>query len=426
MTVLQWIERITPFVGVGLIAITLVVLIFVLIRTIMINRRVGEQDFEIIESIKRDEHENIFFDLTVSNKAFSTNYLNTVGFIKGNVIQILSEIDIAIAPRTKYSLTFPMEVIESLTIKDATKYKNIKLFAENELGLKHESNGKLINKFLKRSYRANKRNERKLAKEERFETGNYNFGERIWLVIKLFFRPFYKLAKRTKQSTNIALKESEIRRIYKAEHDKIEKNLVLTTAKANELMIKEESYNENRTRETMLELLKQEKILEIENLKLEAYEKAFEQKKQEVLAISPKEEFEKYILKNPINYDEIETDVLKVLLKEIKEDIEQKNIKEKAKKKKAKKTIAKALEKETSVKDDLEEQPEEVKKEPVEIVEEKPKKEEIQPVKEKKKVKKEIDLYALKVTELKSMAREQGIKYYGTMKKAELIEALKK
>ncbi len=390
-SVLLWLKDLPleMYIIFGLLLIIFILFIVTIVKIVSINRRLGEQDFELLEAIVKDEEEVLLYDLTVSNKAFTTNYLNILGFKKGNVIQVLSESNTSIAPRTKHVTSIPMEQIEGLTIKGVNKFKKIRLFAENELGLRQESKGKLINKYLKRTFKENKRKERKNAKEERFETGNYNFGERLWLIVKLFFRPFYKLSQRTKTSTNMALKESEVRRIHKAEHDKIEKKLTLTTAKANELKIKEESYKENKTREAMLELLKQEKIYEIEQQKHAAYEEAFEEKRAEILAINPMEVFEEYLRENPINYDQIEADILKELLREA--ELREKHRKmieneEKQKEKEAAEEAKKAKAKEALVKEEPKEKPEvEEKLQEEEIIEEKEVKEE----KKKEEAKKE-------------------------------------
>ena len=180
-----------------------------------------------------------------------------------------------------------MAQIEQITIINEKKFKKVKLFAENEVGLRKELNPKLLNKYLSRRLKRHLKQAKADAKQKRFDTGNYKFYERIGLLIKLIFRPFYKLSQKMKYATNRTLKESEVRRLQKAEHDKVKYKLEETIAKTNELKIREEAFKENKTRETELELLKQEKIQQIEQLKKEAYEAAYEERKAVILAISP-------------------------------------------------------------------------------------------------------------------------------------------
>lgn len=92
--------------------------------------------------------------------------------------------------------------------------------------------------------------------------------------------------------------------------------------------------------------------------------------------------------------------------------------------KKQESTMDKALEKELPQKD-IEEDNKASKE--VKVKKQEPKKVEKELVKEVKKVKKEeaVDLNSLKVVELREMAKAKEIKGYSTMKKAELIDALK-
>ena len=68
---------------------------------------------------------------------------------------------------------------------------------------------------------------------------------------------------------------------------------------------------------------------------------------------------------------------------------------------------------------------EEVKEEKVEEKKEEPKKEKAPKKETKKEVKEEVDLESLTLTELKAKAKDAGVKGYSTMKKADLIAALK-
>ncbi len=391
---IEWLKQLPPefYITTGLLLLLLIFAISLLAVVVSVNRRLGKQDFEILESIVKDATGSMVFNFTVSNRSFSTNYINIIGFKNANITQILEEKNISIAPRTKSVSSFPMTLIESYTIETKGKFKKILLFAENEIGLRQETKAKLLNKYLKRRLKKIKKQARKDAKAKRFETGNYNFFERVGLIIRLFFRPLYKLFQLMKRSTNRSLKEIEVRRKQKAEHDKIERELSDTVAKVNEIKIIEESYKENKTRETILENLKQKKILEIEKLKQEAYDQAFEKKKEEILAIDSQAETDKYFAEHPLDYEEIEAKVKEEIKTEkqaqAKKDAEAKKQaeekaekleKEKLEKEKAEKALAEEKPKDEPQEEKLE-VPEDVIKKDLEEKEvkkvEKPKKEE--------------------------------------------------
>lgn len=315
---IEWIKQLTPefYIIVGFLLILFILLIIQIIRLTLVSRRLGTQDFKIIEAISKNDDGDLFLQITVSNLAFSTNNLNKIGFKNKSVIHVLSEVNKLIPPRNKHVEVFNMEHIESITITDKKKYKKVKIYAENDLGDKQQIKAKVTNKHLKLRHKENKKALRKAAKAERFDTGNYNFWERLGLILRLFGRPFYKLNRKIKRSTNNALKESEVRRKQKAEHDKIENELNQTAARTRNIQIEEESKRYNKTRETELELLKQQKVLEIEKRKRDKYLKAYEARKAELEAIDVDVEVEKHFDENPINYDEIDQEILAKASKE--------------------------------------------------------------------------------------------------------------
>lgn len=367
----NWLNSLEPefYIIVGLFFVLLIILVLLLIIILRVNERVGSQDFEILESIA-EQDKKYYYYITVVNKSLSPNFINHIGFNRGNVRHILEDKNNPVAPRNKYTTKFPMENILSITNENVKKFKKVSLFAENEIGLRKKAKPKQLNKFLKREFKKTKKAESLARKLERMESGNYSLGQRIILIIKLFFRPFYKLHIKIKFSTNKVLKESEIRRIQKSEHDKIELKLNETAAKVNEMRVKEETYRENRTRETELELLKQQKAYEIESLKQAELNKAFEKQKAKISAINVKEEVKKYFDKQPINLGE----------------------------------------------EKLKEKPLEVEKPVLEVLE--------SPQTNGKETIVEINYSELKVTELKEIAKERNIVGYSSLKKAELIELL--
>ncbi len=377
---LDWLQNLPPefYILFCFLSILLAFLIVILVKLIETNRRVGTQDFDILESISKDGEEYTYH-ITLVNKGFTSNQIDVIGITESNIRHILRQEEYHIGPRSKVIADISMDEIESL-FKEEKNHKKVYLFAENEIGLRNINKCKKLNRFLIHRKKEAKKAHRLAEKKERFETGTYNAWERTGLFIKLLFRPFYKLGVKIKHRTNLTLKESEVRRAQKAEHDKIKYKLEATLAKSNEIKIREEAAKENKTRETELELLKQEKVLEIESLKQKALMEAYEAKRQEIQNINPKKEVNKYFKENPINYDEIylteEMDDLKALdgVGEPEESYLENNKKEPKKEKK-----------------------EPVKQEPKETLEEKqePKKEATKEepkvsLKEKKEVKKEV------------------------------------
>ncbi|MCK9492961.1 MAG: hypothetical protein M0Q00_01190 [Acholeplasmataceae bacterium] len=328
---IEWIQQLTPefYVMIGFFVIVLIFVIIILAKIAKVNRRVGTQDFELLEAISKNEEDEVLYNITIVNKSFSSNHISIIGLNRLNVRHSLEERNTIVAPRNKYETKISMAQIEEITIINEKKYKKVKLFAENEVGLRKELNPKLLNKYLRKRLKRHLKQVKADAKQKRFDTGNYKFGERVGLLIKLLFRPFYKLSQKMKYATNRTLKESEVRRLQKAEHDKIKYKLEETIAKTNELKIREEAFKENKTRETELELLKQEKIQQTELLKKEAYEAAYEERKAVILAINPELEVKKYFEENPIDYEAIDKQVLDDLKQDnktygVKKDIDPK------------------------------------------------------------------------------------------------------
>jgi hypothetical protein len=301
---LEWLQTLSSefYVLSGFLFILLIFLIVILIKLIQTNRRVGTQDFDLLESISKDGLEYTYH-ITLVNKSFYSNQIDVIGLTEGNIRHILREEEYNVGPRSKITTNILMEEIESLFKEE--KYKKVSLFAENEIGLRNVDKCKKLNRFLKRRKKEAKKARKLAAKKERFETGTYNAWERTGLFIKLLFRPFYKLGVKIKHRTNLTLKEAEVRRAQKAEHDKIKYKLEATLARKNEIKVREEAAKENKTRETELELLKQEKALEIEALKQKTIVDAYDAKKKEIESINPEKEVKKYFKENPLNYDEI-------------------------------------------------------------------------------------------------------------------------
>jgi hypothetical protein len=287
---LEWLQALTPediivFSGILFLFVTSII---TLVRLSRIANRVGEQEFYIQESLLEIDSEQ-YINLTIINKAFSTNHINVVGVELRNVSHPLEEKLVMIAPRSKYQVRFNLNEIKKFVFASRKKYRKFRIYVENEIGLRKSIKPKINNRFMKRQYALLKRQERLEAKRVRFESGQYNFFERTGLVVGLIFRPFVKLRRHMVLSTNKTLRESEIRRQQKKEHDAIKYKLDQDEFELNEIRIREQSIKENRTRELELERLKKEKELEIERIKEASLKREFEENKAKIEAIVPEE-----------------------------------------------------------------------------------------------------------------------------------------
>lgn len=285
---LEWLQGLTPeeiIIFSGLLVL-FISSILIMMRLSRIANRVGEQEFYILESLLEIEGAH-YINLTIINKAFSTNHINVVGVELGNVSHPLEEKMVMIAPRSKYQVRFNLADIKPFVFSNRKKYRKFRIYVENEIGLRKSIKPKINNKFMKKAYLLSKRQERQEAKRIRFESGQYNFFERTGLIVGLIFRPFAKLRRHMVLSTNKTLRESEIRRQQKKEHDAIKYKLDQDEFELNEIRIREQSIKENRTRELELERLKKEKELEIERIKEATLKREFEENKAKIEAIDP-------------------------------------------------------------------------------------------------------------------------------------------
>lgn len=308
----EWLKNLTPefYITVGgLLLLTL----FSMIQLYRLNRianKVGEQEFYMKEMIQMIDGLT-YLHLTVINKSFSSNQINMISIARRNISKTIEEKTIMIAPRSKYNTNFLMDDLKPFVFANRKSYKKFKIYVENEIGLRKAIKPKYANKYLEKEFNKERHQMKLELKAKRFEQGTYNFGERVGLIIGLLFRPFKKMFQNMAYSTNKALKESEIRRQQKKEHDAIKYKLEETEAQLNSIRILEDALKVNKTRETELQLLKKEKELALEKIKQIAIKEAYEQAKEDVIKRNVENEAKSFFEENPIAFDEITVQVEK-------------------------------------------------------------------------------------------------------------------
>ncbi|HBT59656.1 MAG TPA: hypothetical protein DEA45_02405 [Acholeplasmataceae bacterium] len=307
---IEWLKSLTPefYVTIGGLVLLSLFSIIQLYRLNRISNKVGEQEFYMKEMIQMIDGLT-YLHLTVINKSFSSNQINMISIARRNISKTIEEKTIMIAPRSKYNTNFLMDDLKPFVFSNRKSYKKFKIYVENEIGLRKAIKPKYANKYLKKEFNKEKHQMKLELKAKRFEQGTYNLAERIGLIIGLLFRPFKKMFQNMAYSTNKALKESEIRRQQKKEHDAIKYKLEETEAQLNSIRIQEDALKVNKTRETELQLLKKEKELALEKIKLIAIQEAYEQAKTDIIERNVEEEAKSFFQENPIQFDEITTQI---------------------------------------------------------------------------------------------------------------------
>lgn len=285
---IDWLKSLTPetiIIFSALITI-FIMTIFTLIRLRRIASRVGEQEFYINESLVELDGQP-YINITIINKAFSTNHINVIGMELRNVSHPLEEKVVMIAPRSKHQTRFNLNELKPIIFQNRKKYRSFRIYVENEIGLRKSFRPRVNNRFMKRKFKQLLKSQKRERKLKRIETGQYNFFERTGLIIGLLFRPFIKLKRHMALSTNKALRESEVRRLQKKEHDILKYKLDQDEFELDEIRIREQAVRENRTRELELETLKKAKELEIEKIKQLTRQAELQAAKAELEAINP-------------------------------------------------------------------------------------------------------------------------------------------
>jgi len=175
------------------------------------------------------------------------------------------------------------------------------------------------------------------AKKERFETGKYNFIERVGLVFKFIFSPITKLNEVIKNGLNKRLKEREARLIInkkEKDHKLFLKSIAEEDRREKELFDVEKRIEKERQE---VELLRKEKAVK-DDQKKKKLDKELQKIEKEKAEIKAQEEQEKLEEDAKNNEEVIEEKEIEELKSDDQVEEKQEEIVEKSPPKKSSKT----------------------------------------------------------------------------------------
>src|SRR3989339_11171 len=194
----------------GLLAILIIISLVVLTKSQRTLNLIGKRALILNEDlVKRDAQS--FVEFMVSNSSYVNVEAAAIGLLYQKKLMPLKEETTIILARDSFKLSIPLEAFRSYLIGNDVKVKKAKVYVEDSLGRRSYKKVRnsivALKKILKSEIKASQADEKK----ERFETGNYRFGERLGLVIAVIFSPFTKTFKSLKKGINRKLKQREIR-----------------------------------------------------------------------------------------------------------------------------------------------------------------------------------------------------------------------
>jgi hypothetical protein len=277
---IDWIKNLEPEFLIIFIALLLAFIlnIIILIKSSKTLDLIGKRAFKLNEDLVIRNEKKIV-DILISNTSFISVKVAAVGYIfKKNLLPISEEVT-EIAPRDSIKISIEIDALKAFIFSQETKLKRLKIYVEDTLGRRTLKKAKDSYRTLKKMIKDEKKAARLKAKIERFDTGKYNFMERLGLVFKFIFSPFSKLNYVIKKGLNKRLKEREVKlKLLKkerehtaflksvAEDDRREKELLDLETK----IAKERQEIEKQQQQKHAKFLVEKKKLSEEIAKLEA------------------------------------------------------------------------------------------------------------------------------------------------------------
>jgi hypothetical protein len=209
---IDWIKNLEPEFLIIFIALLLAFIlnIIILIKSSKTLDLIGKRAFKLNEDLVIRNEKKIV-DILISNTSFISVKVAAVGYIfKKNLLPISEEVT-EIAPRDSIKISIEIDALKAFIFSQETKLKRLKIYVEDTLGRRTLKKAKDSYRTLKKMIKDEKKAARLKAKIERFDTGKYNFMERLGLVFKFIFSPFSKLNYVIKKGLNKRLKEREVK-----------------------------------------------------------------------------------------------------------------------------------------------------------------------------------------------------------------------
>lgn len=206
----QWLQDLGPeyYIQFGLILLSFILIIVMLIKQTKTNKILINRSIMVKDAIqKHQEGTRVVVDL--ANQSYVNAEIIEVGFYyQKSYIPIFEERFIIVA-RDFFKVEYSANELRTLLLGDKLKVKKLYVYVKNTVGDIIKVKAKFVRMYLIQTIKDEIKAAKLEAKKIRFETGNYNFGERTGLVLAAIFSPIYKFFKLIARKTNETLKKRQ-------------------------------------------------------------------------------------------------------------------------------------------------------------------------------------------------------------------------
>lgn len=237
---IEWLQSLTPefYIIFTLLILLFILILFALNRIGSIRRNLFRDSLILTEdmiSLEQTTHSRI----KITNVSFYNVIIHEYGLMQKNIKIPIKTARITIDERADITETYLSDEIRSMFSK--SKFKRIYLYTVDSSNKIKIKNLKELNKYIKLQIKLEKKAEKLRLKNIRFEEGNFNFIERVVLILGIIVSPLVKLFRLLTRKTNSGL--------HKRNKKIEEKNII----EVNDPEITEEILIENEFEEEIID-----------------------------------------------------------------------------------------------------------------------------------------------------------------------------
>lgn len=234
-----------------LILIGLIIAIYTLIKNHKIYSAIAKKTLSAKEDlILEDEVYKV--RVVVTNIGYTNTVIKELGFIyKQTKLPTVTE-EFNLTARNFNSTVIPIEELRTFVLGDKNKVKKFHFYVVDSINRTTKTKMKLSYKYIKKQINSENNEARKIElqnkkalklanKEARYESGEYTFGDKTYLIFAAIFSPLMKLFKFIGKKINQGLYNREIKKQVKVELLKEQKAMIAEENLKREEALKEKT-----------------------------------------------------------------------------------------------------------------------------------------------------------------------------------------